>query len=136
SIIRFSPKAPGSTSAPLLRNSSIFSKERRLTWRCQFPAWASPSSPQPSLRTASPTGTLAVPLSLLIHISKSLLNLLSSDPVHVFLLCSLPPGLFKLVAGRLLPDCLPDRTGNLLFRRPLPEEPPQVRPPLILEAGL
>ena len=35
---RFSPKAPSSTLAPLWLKASTLSYERRLTWRCQFPA--------------------------------------------------------------------------------------------------
>ncbi len=67
STTRFSPNAPKSICAPLSRNSSIFSKESRLTWRCQCPACASPSIPQPSTKTACPVSFFCVPRSVLIQ---------------------------------------------------------------------
>ena len=64
---RFSPKAPSSTSAPRARNSSILSCERRLTCRCHYPAWASPSIPNSSINTPSPIFCFCVPFSGLMH---------------------------------------------------------------------
>ena len=46
------PNAPYVISAPFCRNSSIFSRERRLTCRCQFPPWASPAIPKFSISFA------------------------------------------------------------------------------------
>ncbi|MCK7522879.1 MAG: hypothetical protein MZV64_36995 [Ignavibacteriales bacterium] len=45
-VVMFSPKSPGVISRPVFRaNASMLSLSSRLTCRCQFPAWASPSRP-------------------------------------------------------------------------------------------
>ena len=49
-IIRFSPKLPKFTGAPFTLKFSILSKQRRLTCLCQFPPWASFSSPKSSIK--------------------------------------------------------------------------------------
>ena len=68
STIRFSPKAPSGISAPFARKASIFSYDKRLTWRCQCPACASPSMPQSSTSFAVSTSCFAVPRFSLIQI--------------------------------------------------------------------
>ena len=65
STSRFSPKSPGRTWTPFSAfsalNCSSLSKERRLTWRCQLPAWASFAMPS-GVMSLSMTSRLTVPL--------------------------------------------------------------------------
>ena len=67
STMRFSPKAPSSTSAPRSLKSSMASKPKRLTWRCHLPAWASSAMPQSSLSSTLAWGDFWMPLRSLVH---------------------------------------------------------------------
>src|SRR5665647_1517115 len=66
SVVMFSAKAPGVSSNPLARMKSIDSSASRLTWRCQSPAWASPTMPWSTLSSTLSTGSLLTPFSRLM----------------------------------------------------------------------
>ena len=63
SVVMFSPNAPGSTVGHDGFIFSMLSLASRLTWRCQGPAWASPSTPCSTTRVMDSTGCLRTPFA-------------------------------------------------------------------------
>src|SRR6185369_8296778 len=66
-VVMFSAKSPAFTSSPMARILSMLSCASRLTWRCQSPAWPSPTMPWFSRSSTASTGFLRSPLFSLMQ---------------------------------------------------------------------
>src|SRR5450759_1276956 len=61
-VVMFSAKSPAPTSSPFATMVSMDSCASSETWRCQSPAWASPSNPRSSISVPETPGVLRMVL--------------------------------------------------------------------------